>query len=160
MYSDVTDIVFRRHGRQKKRLAGPKPEKVINKIQSYSTEVKFCKNLVKVWINFGRYLVAGNQRVEKWHFLPPKRGVRGQVINNFRRRFSGPDGFGSACQNGYRSPRLRHEKLRKGKACRMPRWQAWRYVRSSARGLNEDPKGRLCGNLRRSARRSVRRRQR
>jgi len=42
--------------------------------------VKFGKNLVKVWVNFGRYLVAGNQEVEKWHFLPRKGGVEGKLL--------------------------------------------------------------------------------
>jgi hypothetical protein len=33
--------------------------------QSKPTGVNFNKSLVEVWVNFGRYLVLGNQRFKK-----------------------------------------------------------------------------------------------
>ena len=51
---------------------GQKSEQSFLKNRSKSTGVIFGKNMVKVWVNFGRYLVLGNQLVvflEKWHFF-------------------------------------------------------------------------------------------
>ena len=45
-------------------------EKVINKFYSSSTTVKYGKNLVRTWVEFGKKMVPGKQAVAKGRFWP------------------------------------------------------------------------------------------
>ncbi len=46
----------------------PNPIRLFVKNLSNSTKLKFDKSLVKLWVEFGKNLVPGNQRVEKDRF--------------------------------------------------------------------------------------------
>ena len=50
--------------------AAPKTAQKLTRVFSKSTVAEFGKNLVGVWVNFGRYLVLGNQWFAKSHFWP------------------------------------------------------------------------------------------
>ena len=48
----------------------PNPIRLFVKNLSNSTKLKFDKNLIKLWVKFGKNLVPGNQGVEKGRFWP------------------------------------------------------------------------------------------